>query len=158
MLLCNNYIGGYHLFCLKLKLTQVPVDIWYYSSCFPTAPWFLLRPCHVFPDLGLGIDTWEFHLSLLLCIVYIYACISSWFISFYLWLVLIFLFNRVYYGFTLVWHRTSQHYTSRQFIRFHRFWNLNNIKKILCILMFLIIAFRKSFKNVMLIPFLEPFR
>jgi len=38
MLLCDNYNGGYHLFCLKPKLTQVPVDNWYCSSCSPTAP------------------------------------------------------------------------------------------------------------------------
>ncbi len=28
MLLRNNYNGGYHLFCLKLQLTQVPTNIW----------------------------------------------------------------------------------------------------------------------------------
>jgi len=38
MLLCDNYNGGYHLFCLKPKLTQVLVDNWYCSSCSPTAP------------------------------------------------------------------------------------------------------------------------
>jgi hypothetical protein len=27
MLLCNNYNGGYHLFCLKLELIQVPTSI-----------------------------------------------------------------------------------------------------------------------------------
>ncbi|KAH9542983.1 hypothetical protein CY35_13G038200 [Sphagnum magellanicum] len=27
MLLCNNCNGGYHLFCLKPKLTQVPIGI-----------------------------------------------------------------------------------------------------------------------------------
>jgi hypothetical protein len=36
MLLCNNYNGGYHLFCLKLEFTQVPVGNWYCSSCFFT--------------------------------------------------------------------------------------------------------------------------
>jgi hypothetical protein len=35
MLFCDNYNGGYHLFCLKLELTQVPTDIWYCSSCSP---------------------------------------------------------------------------------------------------------------------------
>jgi hypothetical protein len=114
MLFCDNYNGGYHLFCLKPKLTQVPVDIWYCSSCSPTTPWFLLRPCHVFLGSSLGGDTWEFHLSLLLCIVYICACISFWLISFYLWLVLVFLFSRVYYGFTPLQHRTSWHYMSRK--------------------------------------------
>jgi hypothetical protein len=58
-------------------------------------------------------DTWEFHLNLLLWIVYICACISFWLISFYFWLVLVFLFSRVYYGFTPLWHRTSRHYTSQ---------------------------------------------
>jgi hypothetical protein len=114
MLLCDNYNGGYHLFCLKSELTQIPAGIWYYSSYFPTTLLFLFKPCHVFPDSSLGGDTWEFHLSLLLCIVYICACISFWLISFYFWLVLIFLFNRVYYGFTPLWHRTSRHYTSWQ--------------------------------------------
>ncbi len=38
MSFCNNYNGGYHLFYLKLELTQVPASIWYYSSCSPTAP------------------------------------------------------------------------------------------------------------------------
>jgi len=33
MLFCNNCNGGYHLFCLKPKLTQIPTSIWYYSSC-----------------------------------------------------------------------------------------------------------------------------
>ncbi len=38
MLLCDNCNGGYHLFCLKPKLTQVPIGNWYYSSCSPTSP------------------------------------------------------------------------------------------------------------------------
>ncbi len=108
MLFWNNYNGGYHLFCLKPEFTQVVVNIWYYSLCSPTSPWFILRPCHAFPSSGLGVDTWEFHLGLLLCIVYICACIFFWLISFYLWLVLVFLFNRVYYGFTPLWHYTSR--------------------------------------------------
>jgi hypothetical protein len=58
MLFCDNCNGGYHLFCLKPELTQVPADIWYCSSCSPTTPWFLLRPCRAFPGLGLGGDTW----------------------------------------------------------------------------------------------------
>jgi hypothetical protein len=66
---------------------------------------------------GGGGDTWEFHLSLLLCIVYICACISFWVISFYLWLVLIFLFSRVYYGFTPLWHHTSRYYMSRHYLK-----------------------------------------
>jgi hypothetical protein len=108
MLLCDNYNGGYHLFCLKSKLTQVFTFIWYCSSCSLTTPWFLFKSCHVFFQFRSGGDTWEFHLSLLLCIVYTCACISFQLISFYLWLVLIFLFNRVYYGFTPLWNRTSQ--------------------------------------------------
>ncbi len=114
MLLCDNCNGGYHLFCFKSELTYVPIGIWYCLSCSFATPWFLLKPCHAFLGLGLGGDTWEFHLSLLLCIVYICACISFWLISFYLWLVLVFLFSRVYYGFTPLRHQTSQHYTSRQ--------------------------------------------
>ncbi len=54
MLLCNNYDGGYHLFCLKPELIQVPIGIWYCSSCSPTTPWFLLRPCHTFHGSSLG--------------------------------------------------------------------------------------------------------
>jgi len=54
MLFCDNCNGGYHLFCLKSKLTQALVNIWYYSSCSPTAPWFLLKSCHNFLDSGLG--------------------------------------------------------------------------------------------------------
>jgi len=115
MLFCDNYNGGYHLFCLKLELTQVLVDIWYYPSCSLVAPWFLLRPCHVFPGLDLGGGYMRISSQpLLLCNVYICACISFWLISFNLWLVLVFLFNRVYYGFTPLWHRTSWHYTSWQ--------------------------------------------
>jgi hypothetical protein len=86
---------------------------WYCSSCSLATPWILLTPCHVFSSLGLGGDTWEFHLSLLLCIVYICACISFWLINLYLWLVLIFLFSRIFYGFTPLWHHTSQHYMSQ---------------------------------------------
>jgi hypothetical protein len=112
MLLCDNYNGGYHLFCLKPELTQVLVGIWYYSSCSPVAPWFQTMP-H-FSRLRSGGDTWAFHVSLLLCIVYICAYIYFWLISFYLWIVLVFLFSRVYYRFTPLWHRTSWHYTSRQ--------------------------------------------
>ncbi len=100
MLFCDNYNGGYHLLCLKPKLIQVPIGIWYCSSCSFATLWFLFRSCHAFPSSGLGGDTWEFHLNLLLCIVYICACISFWLISFYFWLVLVFLFSRVYYGFT----------------------------------------------------------
>jgi hypothetical protein len=75
MLLCDNYNGGYHLFCLKPEFTQVVTDNWYCSSCSPTTPWFLLRPCHIFPGLGLRGDTWEFHLNRALYI-YVCACIS----------------------------------------------------------------------------------
>jgi hypothetical protein len=59
-----------------------------------------------------SMHTWKFHLSLL-CALYIY--VHAYFfllINFYLSLVLVFLF-RVYYGFTPLQHRTSQHYTSR---------------------------------------------
>ncbi len=69
-------------------------------------------PC--FSRLKSRGDTWEFHLNLLLCIVYICVCIFFWLISFYLWLVLVFLFNKIYYGFTPLWHQMLWHYTSRQ--------------------------------------------
>jgi hypothetical protein len=61
-----------------------------------------------------GGDTWEFHLNLLLCILYICVCIYFWLISFHLQSVLDFLFSKVYYGFTPLRHRTSRHYTSWQ--------------------------------------------
>jgi hypothetical protein len=122
MLFWVHYNGGYHLFCLKPELTQIPIGNWYCSSCSLIAPWFLLKPWHVFPSLGLGGDTWEFHLNLLLCIIYIYiyicACISFWLISLYLWLALVFLFSRVYYGFTLVHHDTTRHDTHRASMSF----------------------------------------
>jgi hypothetical protein len=38
MMLCNNCNGGYHLFCFKSELIQVPTGIWYCSSCSPTTP------------------------------------------------------------------------------------------------------------------------
>jgi hypothetical protein len=38
MLFCDNYNGGYHLFCLKPELIQVPANIWYCSLCSPVAP------------------------------------------------------------------------------------------------------------------------
>ncbi len=60
-------------------------------------------------------NTWEFHFNLLLCIVYICACISFWLISFYLWLVLVFLFSKISYRFTPLPHCMSRHYTSQQY-------------------------------------------
>jgi hypothetical protein len=74
MLLCDNCNGGYHLLCLKPKLTQVPVGIWYFSSCSPTASWLLLRPCHDFPGLGLGGGYMRISSQPPLCIVYICVC------------------------------------------------------------------------------------
>jgi len=38
MLLCDNCNGGYHLFCFKPELTQVPAGNWYCSSCSLTTP------------------------------------------------------------------------------------------------------------------------
>jgi hypothetical protein len=38
MLLCDNCNGGYNLFYLKPKLTQIIVSIWYYSSCSLATP------------------------------------------------------------------------------------------------------------------------
>jgi len=88
MLLCDNYNGGYHFFYLKPELAQVLASNWYYSSCSPTAPWFLLKPCHAFPSSGLGGDTWEFHFSLLLCIIYIYVHVYffGWLVYTFDWL------------------------------------------------------------------------
>jgi len=51
---CDNCNGGYHLFCLKSKLTQVTTGMWYHSSCSHVGPWFLLRPCHFFFHSGMG--------------------------------------------------------------------------------------------------------
>ncbi len=74
---------------------------------------FYLDHATFFPHSGLGGDTWEFHLNLILCIVYICVCVSFKLINFYLWLVLVFLFSRVYYGFTPLRPHTSRHYTSQ---------------------------------------------
>ncbi len=87
MLLCNNCNGGYHLFCLKPKLTQVPANIWYCSLCSSVAPWFLLKPCHIFLGSGLGGDTWKFHLSLILCIIYIYMCVHLFLVDYFVPLI-----------------------------------------------------------------------
>ncbi len=44
----------------------------------------------------------------------IYMCVHLfWLINFYLWLVLVILFSKIYYGFTPLQDRTSRHYTSR---------------------------------------------
>jgi len=88
MLLSDNCNGGYHLFYFKPKLIQVPVGNWYCSSCSPIIPWFLLKPCHAFPGLNLGGDTWEFHFTLLSCIVYIYvrAFLFGWLVYNFDWL------------------------------------------------------------------------
>jgi hypothetical protein len=94
MLFCHNYNGGYHLFCLKLKLTQFPTDSWYCSSCSPTTPWLYPNHAMFFPTQVWGGDIWKFHLKLLLCIVYIGSCIYFWLISFYFLLVLVYLFNK----------------------------------------------------------------
>jgi hypothetical protein len=70
---------------------------------------FYLDHATFFPAQVWGGDTWEFHRNLLLCI-------SFWLISFYLWLVLVFLFSRVSYGFTPLRHCMSWHYTSQQVV------------------------------------------
>jgi hypothetical protein len=80
-----------------------------------------------FPAQVWGGYTWEFPLNLLLYIVYICVCISFWFINFYLWLVLVFLFSKVYYGFTPLRHETSWHYTSWQLTITNFYFNLINI-------------------------------
>jgi hypothetical protein len=114
-----DYNGGYHLFCLKPKFTQVPIDIWYYSSCFLAAPWFLFKPCHTFPSSRLGGGYMRISSQPFVHCIYICVCISFWLISFYLWLVLVFLFSKVYYAFTTLWHRMSQHYTSQHMFILH---------------------------------------
>ncbi len=58
--------------------------------------------------------TWKFHLNFLLCIVYICVYISIWLNNLYFWQVLIFLFSKIYFGFTPLRHHTSWHYTSWQ--------------------------------------------
>jgi hypothetical protein len=65
-------------------------------------------------QVGGGIH--ENFISISSCALYIYicACIYFWLISFCLWLVLVFLFSRVSYGFTPLRHCMSWHYTSRQ--------------------------------------------
>jgi hypothetical protein len=72
----------------------------YHATLFPAQVWG-------------GIN--ENFISTSFCALYIYVCVHSfWLISLYLWLALIFLFSRVYYGFTPLRHHTSWHYTSRQ--------------------------------------------
>ncbi len=73
MLLCDNYNGGYHLFCLKLEFIQVFTSIWYCSSCSPTTPWFIFRPCHTFLSSSLGGIHENFILTSY-CALYIYVC------------------------------------------------------------------------------------
>jgi hypothetical protein len=87
MLFCDNCNGEYHIFCLKLKLTQISVDIWYCSSCSPAAPWFLLIPCHIFPDSGLGGGIHENFILVSSYALYIYvrASIFGWLISTFDW-------------------------------------------------------------------------
>jgi len=87
MLFCDNCNGGYHLFCLKLELTQVLVDIWYCSSCSLVAPWFLLKPYHVFPSSNLGGVIHENFISASSCALYIYAhaYIFSWLVFTFDW-------------------------------------------------------------------------
>jgi hypothetical protein len=86
MILCNNCNGGYHLLCLKPKLTQVPTGIWYYSSCSLASPWFLLEPCHTFPGSSLGGIHENFILTSS-CAFYIYmhAFLFGWLISTFDW-------------------------------------------------------------------------
>ncbi len=74
MLLCDNCNGGYHLFYLKPEFIWVPAGNWYCSSCSPTTPWFLLRPCHVFPDSGLGGIHKDFILASF-CALYVCVCV-----------------------------------------------------------------------------------
>ncbi len=94
----------------SLKFTGV----WYYSSCSLAAPWFLLRPCHAFSGSSLGGGYMKISSQPVL-VHYIYMCVHFFFfIRIYLWLVLVFLFSRVYYGFTPLRHQTSRHYAWRQ--------------------------------------------
>jgi hypothetical protein len=87
MMLCNNCNGGYHLFYLKPKLTQVHVGIWYYSSCSLATPWFLPRPCHIFPDssLGVGYIKISFHYIYIYIYICVCACLFGWLVSTFDW-------------------------------------------------------------------------
>jgi len=116
MLFCNNYNGGYHLFYLKPEFTQVPMafgivrhvllqHLDFYSN---HATFFRLKSRGGVGYMRISSQPLFVHY------IYIYECIFFWLINFYLWLVLIFLFSRVYYGFTPLRHQTSWHYTSRQ--------------------------------------------
>jgi hypothetical protein len=102
MLLCDNCNVRYHLFCLKPKLFQVPASIWYCSSCSPAAPWFLLRPCHIFLGLSIG-GIHENFISASSCALCVCVCVCVFF-----------LFTIVSYGCTPLQHYMSRHYTSRQ--------------------------------------------
>jgi hypothetical protein len=74
---------------------------------------FYLNHGTLFPTQVLG-GIHENFISASSCALYIYMCVHIfWLISFYLWLVLVFLFSRVSYGFTALQHYMSQHYTSQ---------------------------------------------
>jgi len=87
---------------------------WWSITCMSIMPLRLMYVLKLLYTIKSFKNTWKFHVSLFLCIVYICACIFFWLISFYLWLVLVFLFSRIYYGFTPLRHQTSWHYTSQQ--------------------------------------------
>jgi len=78
MLFCNNCNSGYHLFCFKLKFIQVPINIWYCSSCSSPTPWFLLKPYHVFLGSSLG-GYMRILISTSSCALYIYLCVCAFF-------------------------------------------------------------------------------
>jgi hypothetical protein len=118
MLLCDNCNGGSIYSASSWNSFKFLSTFGIIHHVFLQHLDFYLDHATFFLAQGWG-DTWEFHFSLLLCIVYICACIFFWLISFYLWLVVVFLFSWVYYRFTPLGHRTSRHYTSRHDITCH---------------------------------------
>jgi hypothetical protein len=65
----------------QAKAQSSSTNIWYYSSCSPAALWFLLRPCHAFPNSGLGGGIYENFISTSSCALYIYVCVHPFLVD-----------------------------------------------------------------------------
>jgi hypothetical protein len=112
MLFCDNCNGGYIYSSSNQSSFKFP-------SAFGTIHHVLLQHLDFYSNHATFFPTqvWggiqENFISTSSCALYIYVHASFFGYSFYLWLVLVFLFNGIYYGFTPLQHRTSRHCTSR---------------------------------------------
>jgi hypothetical protein len=116
-------LGGrrYHVISLKFPsaistvhhvLTQHLDSYSDHATLFPAQVWGGIRENFILAS----------SCALYICVcVCVCACMYFWLISLYLWFALVFLFSRVYYGFTPLRHHTSRHYTS---------WHISNCRKI----------------------------